>query len=301
MRAADSACARATHLQLITYNLLLMPPLHRLLIDCPDAPGLIHKVTGILFDAGLNLISNREYVDPDQKYFFMRTEFPGEIEAGSLREQVQRVLPKAANVRLHDDSPAKIVILATKEYHCLGDLLIRSAEGSLGATIEAVVSNHAKLETLVRGFGLPFHAVPHADMEREAHEAAVASVIRQYDFDYLVLAKYMRILSNEFVQSFEGKMINIHHSFLPAFIGAKPYHQAHARGVKIVGATAHFVTSNLDEGPIIAQGTVPVDHSYTAEAMAAAGRDVKKIVLARALNLVLQDRVFVHGNKTVIL
>jgi formyltetrahydrofolate deformylase len=193
-----------------------------------------------------------------------------------------------------------IVIMATTEAHCLGDLLIRHYSGELPAQIRAVVSNHEKLKPLVEQFGIPFHFVSHQNLERTAHEDLVGDVLAGYAPEYIVLAKYMRILSSKFVARYPKRMINIHHSFLPAFIGAKPYHQAYERGVKIIGATAHIVTDDLDTGPIIAQGTIPINHTYTASAMVQAGRDVEKIVLARAVKLALEERVFLHGNRTII-
>jgi formyltetrahydrofolate deformylase len=192
------------------------------------------------------------------------------------------------------------VVLATKEHHALGDLLIRNFYQELKAEIVAVVSNHEYLRDLVAKFGIPYHYVAHQGLEREEHEGRVLEIIDGYQPEYLVLAKYMRVLSPNFVDCYRGRIINIHHSFLPAFVGAKPYHQAYERGVKIIGATAHFVSDDLDEGPIIAQDVIPVDHTFSAEEMIGAGRDVEKTVLAKALKLVFEDRVFINGNKTVV-
>jgi formyltetrahydrofolate deformylase len=163
-----------------------------------------------------------------------------------------------------------------------------------------VIANHDTLGSLVKPFGIPFHCVSHKDLKRDEHENRVMELVETYAPEYLVLAKYMRILTPRFVAKYKNRVINIHHSFLPAFIGAKPYHQAYERGVKIIGATAHIVTDDLDTGPIIAQGTIPVNHTYTAAAMVQAGRDVEKIVLARAVKLVLEERVFLHGNRSVV-
>jgi formyltetrahydrofolate deformylase len=173
-------------------------------------------------------------------------------------------------------------------------------DGDLGADIECVIANHDTLRDLVERFDIPFHYIPAEDMSREDHEDKVMQQIDQYEFDYIVLAKYMRILTPNFVKAYPQQIINIHHSFLPAFIGANPYKQAYERGVKIIGATAHFVTDDLDEGPIIPQDVIPVNHRFSWKDMQRAGRDGEKIVLSRALSLVLQDRVFVNGNKTVI-
>lgn len=213
---------------------------------------------------------------------------------------LEQILPKDAVVKLMATERQPIVIMATSETHCLGDLLIRHYSGELPAVIGAVVSNHEKLKPLVEQFGIPFHYVSHQNLERMAHENLVADVLAVYAPEYIVLAKYMRILSPKFVARYPQRMINIHHSFLPAFIGAKPYHQAHERGVKIIGATAHIVTDDLDTGPIIAQGVIPVNHTHSAAAMVQAGRDVEKIVLAKAVKLVLEERVFLHGNRTII-
>ena len=275
---------------------------HLLRIACPDAPGIVHAVTGVLVRHGSNVVSNHEFVDPHAEHFFMRTAFTGVDDAAAVEAEVRSLLPPGAVVTLADDRPRPVVLLATKEAHCLGDLLLRHAyEGGLNAQVLAVVANHDTLRPLVESFGLPFHHVPHEGLSRAAHERAVLDVLGGYDPAYLVLAKYMRILSPEFVARYKDRILNIHHSFLPAFVGARPYHQAFERGVKIIGATAHIVTDDLDTGPILAQGTHPVDHTYTAEAMAQAGRDVEKVVLARALRLLLDERVFLHGNRSVVL
>jgi formyltetrahydrofolate deformylase len=190
--------------------------------------------------------------------------------------------------------------MVTKESHALGDILVRHSDGELGAKIQCVVSNYETLRELVERFNIPFIYISTEGMSREEHEVKVMSQMDGFIFDYIVLAKYMRILTPEFVKAYPQKIINIHHSFLPAFIGANPYKQAFDRGVKIIGATAHYVTNDLDEGPIIAQDTIPVNHRLTWKDMQRAGRDGEKVVLSRALALVLNDRVFVNGNKTVI-
>lgn len=276
-----------------------MPP-HILRIDCPDEAGLVHKITGVLFNAGYNVLSNQEFVDLEAKRFFMRTAFEGPTAPDRVVSYLEQILPTDSVVKLVSAALQPIVILATSEAHCLGDLLIRHYSGELPGQIKAVVANHETLGSLVRQFGIPFHHISHKDLERADHEQRVLDVIDTYTPEYLVLAKYMRILTPAFVGRYRDRVINIHHSFLPAFIGAKPYHQAHERGVKIIGATAHIVTDDLDTGPIIAQGTIPVNHTHTASAMVQAGRDVEKIVLARAVKLVLEERVFLHGNRTVV-
>ena len=272
-----------------------------LLIECADRKGLVHAATGVLLRHGLNIVANDEFVDAESGRFFMRTETEGEGDAGLICDELRRLLPEGAIVRYPSRSRRRIVVLVTKEYHCLGDLLLRHAHGDLHASIEAVVGNHDVLAPLARRFDVPFLLVPHEGRSREQHEEDLLEAIRPFDPDLLVLAKFMRVLSPAFVARFPSRMLNIHHSFLPAFVGPSPYRQAARRGVKIIGATAHFVTEDLDEGPIVAQGVTPVDHSYTAEEMARAGRDVERTVLAQALSLVLEDRVFLSGNRTVIL
>jgi len=276
-----------------------LPP-HILRIDCPDEPGLVHKITGVLFNAGYNVLNNQEFVDSEAKHFFMRTAFEGAAAPDRVVSYLEQILPANAAVKLVAAERQPIVILATTEAHCLGDLLIRHYSGELPAKIKAVIANHETLASLVTPFGIPFHCVSHKDIDRPEHEKRIAELLDRHDPEYIVLAKFMRILTPGFVARYRNRIINIHHSFLPAFIGAKPYHQAYQRGVKIIGATAHIVTDDLDTGPIIAQGVIPVNHTYTAAAMAQAGRDVEKIVLARAVKLVLEERVFLHGNRTIV-
>jgi formyltetrahydrofolate deformylase len=270
-----------------------------LLVDCADQPGLIHAITGVLGRRSANILSNDEFVDRDTERFFMRTEFVG-AATPDLVAEIAAELPQPARVRLGHQGRHRIVVFAGREPHCLGELLLRHAHGELGATVLAVVSNHTTLEPLVGRFQVPFHHVGHAGISREAHETAIDAILVRHAPDYLVLAKYMRVLTPEFVARHTGRIINIHHSFLPAFAGPRPYRQAFERGVKIIGATAHFVTEGLDEGPIIAQAVVPIDHSYRPDEMAQAGRDVEKMVLAKALKLVFDERVFVTGRRTVV-
>ena len=271
-----------------------------LLVECDDRRGLVHVITGVLLQHGVNVVGNQEFVDRGAARFFMRTEFDGAVDASRLEDEVRHALPTNASVRLSDLKPKRVAVLTSKEHHCLGDILIRHAFGELNAQVLAVLSNHAALQPLVEKFNLPFHHISHESLTREAHEAEVLKVIDRLKPDYLVLAKYMRVLTPEFVRRFPARMINIHHSFLPAFVGAKPYHQAFDRGVKVIGASAHFVTEKLDEGPLIVQQVIPVDHTHTAHDLSQAGRDVEQMVLARALRLVFEDRVFLCGNRTVI-
>ncbi|MEY3240750.1 MAG: hypothetical protein RIR11_2188 [Bacteroidota bacterium] len=275
-------------------------PIYVLLIDCPDQKGLVHHISGVLYRLGLNIIGNQEFVEHEDNRFFMRTSFQGKIDKKEVIAEIRGFLPEGSSVTLVRHRPKNIVVLVTKEQHCLGELLVRHQFRELNANILAVVGNHPELAHFTHQFGINYHHVSHVGLTREQHEAAVLEVIERYDPEYLVLAKYMRILSPEFVDHFPNRIINIHHSFLPAFIGASPYRQAYERGVKIIGATAHIVNNDLDEGPIIVQNVIPVDHTYSVNDMIRSGRDVEKIALARALQLVFEDKVTVNGNKTII-
>ncbi|MFB0954464.1 MAG: formyltetrahydrofolate deformylase, partial [Aeromonadaceae bacterium] len=271
-----------------------------LLTDCPDAKGLIAKITNICYKHQLNIIKNDEFVDHEQGRFFMRTELEGRFNDETLLADLDDALPEGSDRRVVPSGRKRLVVLVTKESHCLGDILMKSYSGALNVDIAAVVGNYDKLADLTGKFDIPFHTVSHEGLSREEHELQVRAIIDQYQPDYVVLAKYMRVLTPDFVAAYRRKIINIHHSFLPAFIGARPYQQAYDRGVKIIGATAHFVTDVLDEGPIIEQDVIHVSHSFTANDMAKAGRDVERSVLSRALAHVLDEKVFVYGNKTVV-
>lgn len=272
-----------------------------LLIDTTDAKGLVYNVSKILFANNLNIEQNSEFVDEETKKFFMRSVISGNVNKDLLLKELKEVLPKDSTIKLNTNQKKDIVILATKESHVLGDLLIRYFDGELNANIKAVIANHDYLKDLVEKFGIPFHCISAENMSREEHEDLIIEQINEYNPELIVLAKYMRILTSKFVETFPRKVLNIHHSFLPAFIGANPYKQAYQRGVKIIGATAHYVTDDLDEGPIVAQDVVRVDHTYSWQDMRRAGRNVEKVVLSNALQLLLEDKVFVYGNKTVVL
>jgi formyltetrahydrofolate deformylase len=270
------------------------------LIECKDQKGLVQAITAVLSHRGLNIVTNSEFVDHDSSRFYMRTEVEGDTDPLQLRIELTSALPPGASVRLPDDNKRRIVVMATREYHCLGDLLLRNAFGEFNATIAAVIANQETLGPLVSRFDIPFHCVSHANKSKPEHEGEILAALASYDPEYIILAKYMRILSPDFVARYHNRTINIHHSFLPAFAGAHPYRQAFDRGVKIIGATAHYVTEKLDEGPIISQGVIPIDHTYSVEDMVQAGRDVEKTVLAKALKLVFDERVFLCGQRTVI-
>ena len=271
-----------------------------LLVECDDRRGLVHAITGVLLAHSVNVVSNQEFVDRGSGKFFMRTEFDGEVEARKIETEVSQLLPDGAIVRLSQLKPKRIVVLASKEHHCLADILVRHSFGELNAKVLGVISNHSVLEPLAKRFDMPFHLVSHEGKSREEHETELLRVIEPLNPDFLVLAKYMRVLNPGFVARFPARIVNIHHSFLPAFAGAKPYQQAFDRGVKVIGATAHFVTDQLDEGPIIVQQVIPVDHTHGPSDFTRAGRDVEQMVLARALRLIFEDRVFLCGNRTII-
>ena len=266
-------------------------------IDCNDEKGLVHKVTGILYKHSANIIGNAEFVDENR--FFMRTEFV-KVGQNNITSELKKVLPKGANIRLTDNKKKKIVVLATKEHHCLAEILVKNAYKELHADLLAVISNHTILKELVERWGIPFHFITHEKKSRKEHEKEIRNCINKYAPDYVILAKYMRVLTPEFISAYKDRILNIHHSFLPAFVGKEPYKQAFDRGVKIIGATAHFVTDKLDEGPIIAQDIISVDHSYSVDAMKKAGQDVEKIVLTKAMQLVFNEKVFINNNKTII-
>ncbi len=269
-------------------------------ITCSDTKGLIYQVTKCLYDAGLNIIRNDEYVDTETNRFFMRTEFEKKGDITPIRQQLQTMLPDDANIHFSPDVERKIILMAGKEHHCLNDIVNRCDNGDLPAKIQCIISNHEVLLKIAERYDIPYHYVDHRGKSRKFHETEIHEIVSSYKMDYIVLAKYMRILSSDFVGHYRFRMINIHHSFLPAFKGARPYLQAFRRGVKVIGASAHFVSEDLDEGPIIEQDTIRVHHGYSPRDLAKAGKDVEKIVLARALDLICRERVFINGNKTVV-
>lgn len=271
-----------------------------ILIQCKDRVGLVAAITGVLAARNLNIVSMREHVDVQANVFFARIVSAQETAVEELQLQLKAVLPVHANISINPEPEKKIVLLVTKEYHCLSDILVRNHFNTLGASVQAVIGNHAVLQDICERFDIPFHFITHENKSKETFEQELMQQINAYAFDYIILAKFMRILSPSFVQQFALKIINIHHSFLPAFIGASPYRQAHSRGVKMIGATAHYVTNDLDEGPIIEQQIIPVNHTFGIEDMIKAGKEIEKAVLAKALKLLFEDRVFVYQNKTIV-
>ncbi|WP_185210896.1 formyltetrahydrofolate deformylase [Sphingobacterium mizutaii] len=272
-----------------------------ILIQCTDAVGLVAIISNVLAEQELNIVSMREFVDEANKKFFVRVVCTGELyHKEVLQQALTNRLPSNSQVMINPDQRKRLVILVTKEHHCLADILVRNYFGTFQAEVLAVVGNYDNLQKFTEKFDLPFHYISHENKSKEQFEDELAEVVSSYQADYIVLAKFMRILSPSFVAKFKGKLINIHHSFLPAFIGANPYKQAHDRGVKIIGATAHFVTDDLDEGPIIVQNTKSVDHSYDVSGMRTAGSEIEKAVLSRAIQLLSEDRVMLHGNRTIV-
>ncbi len=271
-----------------------------IVIQCKDSVGLVAAISTVLAEAGYNIISMREHVDQEENKFFARIVVDHIADQRSLESAIENVLPPNAIVKVNPLPEKNIVVLVTKEYHCLSDILTRNHFKTLGANVKCVIGNHPELKNITERFGVPFHLVSHENKSKEIFEAELVDTILPYKPDYLVLAKFMRILSQEFVSMFMLRIINIHHSFLPAFTGANPYRQAYTRGVKIIGATAHFVTNELDEGPIITQKIIPVNHSFTLSDLVRAGRENETAALAKAMQLVFEDRVFVSENKTVV-
>lgn len=281
-----------------------MGPTAVLLLSCPDRPGIVATVADLVFRHGGNIVHAEQHTDPADRAFFQRVEFELDGLAVDRSELADLVAPLADRfdmdvaLRFSDERP-RTALLASREPHCLIDVLSRWRSGELDAELTLVASNHPEHRELCEFFGVAFHHLPVGD-DPAAQEAALFSLLRSEDIELVVLARYMRILSDGFVRNWPDRIINIHHSFLPAFVGAQPYRQAHERGVKVIGATAHVVTAELDAGPIIAQDVVHVSHRDSVEDLARKGRDLEVVVLARALRAQLEHRVLVWGGRTVV-
>ena len=276
-----------------------------LTLRCPDRPGIVHAVSGFLVKHGGNIVESQQFGDPLTGDFFMRVAFAvdGEVRVEDLRADFTAAVaePYGMGVDLFAArAPYRTLIMVSKHLHCLNDLLFRWSSGSLQVDIPVVVSNHRDAEPLVRSYGLDFAHVPVTPETKPAAEDELRRLVAEHDIDLVVLARYMQVLSDDLCRDLSGRAINIHHSFLPSFKGAKPYHQAFDRGVKLVGATAHYVTGDLDEGPIIEQDVLRVDHSYSQEQLVAAGRDVEAQVLSRAVRWHSESRVLPNGHRTVV-
>jgi formyltetrahydrofolate deformylase len=271
-----------------------------IIIQCEDRVGLVAGIASVLAKFGCNIISMREHVDSEENKFFVRIEAEGITNPQDIENAILEVLPVNAMVRVNPVPEKKIIVMVTKEYHCLTDILTRNHFKTLGASVQCIIGNHPDLQNISERFDIPFYYVSHEGKSAESFESELMKLILSYRPEYLILAKFMRILSPEFVNSFKLRIINIHHSFLPAFIGANPYRQAYRRGVKIIGATAHFVTNDLDDGPIITQKIIPINHSHNLADLIKAGRENETAALVKAMQLVFEDRVFVYNNKTVV-
>ena len=284
-----------------------------LTLSCRDAKGIVYAVSGLLFEAGCNILDSQQFGDvlsPDSTgLFFMRVHFEAPEDLNDTVKLGERFAPLRDRFAMHTEVYAvarrqRLLLMVSKHGHCLNDLLYRCQSGQLPVDVAAVVSNHPDFADLCAGHGVPFHHLPlkagATAQEKRAQERSVEALVDEQRVDLVVLARYMQILSSDFCSFLRGRAINIHHSFLPSFKGAKPYYQAHERGVKLIGATAHYVTAELDEGPIIEQDVERVDHSLSPEDFTAVGRDVESVVLARAVRWHVEHRVLLNGPKTVI-
>lgn len=271
-----------------------------IVIHCTDEVGLVATISSVLADDGCNIVSMREHVDVQENRFFARLVVNNIVNPSEIERKLLLALPKGAMINVNPQPEKNIVVLVTKEYHCLSDILTRNHFKTLGANVSCVIGNHPDLANICERFQIPFKCVSHQNKTKDVFESEIILLIKPFNPDYLVLAKFMRILSPNFINVFPYQIINIHHSFLPAFIGANPYKQAYERGVKIIGATAHFVTNDLDEGPIITQKITAVNHSFSLKDLVRAGRENETAALSKAMQLVFEDRVFIYANKTVV-
>ena len=273
-------------------------------LACADRPGLVAAVSTFVAGHGGNITESQQFGDTMTGDFFMRVAFADEGDAGldTLRAGFEPVAEQHGMTWQMRDArqPLRTLLMVSRFGHCLNDLLFRQSTGALNIEIPAIVSNHRDFEALAATYGIPYHHVPVTEQTKPEAEARLLELVDEHDIDLVVLARYMQILSDSLATRMAGQVINIHHSFLPSFKGAKPYHQAHARGVKLIGATAHFVTPDLDEGPIIEQDVTRVDHRSAPDALVTAGRDVEARVLARAVGWHAESRVLLHGDRTVV-
>ena len=271
-------------------------------LSCVDQPGIVHAMTTSVLSCGGNITENQQFTDPITHTFVMRTRFETDQSLTNVESSITAGLshlkPKITIRPV--DQKKRALILVTTESHCLRDLLYLKELDELPIQIPAVISNHQTLRTLVESHGIPFHHIDTEKLGKEKAEREIKQIADENKIDFLLLARYMQILSPAFCQAFDGRVINIHHSFLPGFKGSRPYHQAHERGVKVIGATAHFVTSNLDEGPIIDQDVAHVNHSSSPDDLIAIGRDIERRVLSKAAKLYAEDKIFIVGNRTVV-
>ncbi|PYH77040.1 formyltetrahydrofolate deformylase [Aspergillus uvarum CBS 121591] len=277
-----------------------------LTLSCPDRPGIVHAVTGYLVQNNLNIIDSSQFGDPTSERFFMRVHFKPESTPAPTLEQLREAFaPTAEKLAMTFElvsatAKPRVLIMVSKIGHCLNDLLFRASTGQLAIDIPLIVSNHPDFAALAATYNIPFIHLPVTAATKAEQEGRILELIAEHNIDLVVLARYMQVLSPKLCDAMSGKIINIHHSFLPSFKGAKPYHQAYDRGVKIVGATAHFVTSDLDEGPIIEQNVVRVNHALSPKELTHAGSNVESNVLATAVKYFAEHRVLLNGHKTVV-
>ena len=276
-----------------------------ILIHCPDQKGIISSVTNFLYGKGGNVIYLDQHVDKETEVFFMRleVEFTNGLTKDTFEEEFENTLVHSYEMEWSchvEGTLPKMAIFVSKYNHCLYDLLSRHQSGELGVKIPFILSNHKDLEYVAKQFGIPFHHIPVSKTTKIVAEKEQLKLLQKHQVDFIVLARYMQIISSTLIGHFPNKIINIHHSFLPAFVGAKPYHAAFERGVKIIGATSHYVTEHLDAGPIIEQDVTAVSHSHSISDFITKGRDLEKIVLSRAVQLHIQRKTMVYNNKTVI-
>jgi formyltetrahydrofolate deformylase len=276
-----------------------------LLVSCPDRRGIVAALAQVLYGHGCNILDADQHTDAQSGQFFQRVRVDlSELHTDRLT--VERAVAEVAErlglvYRIEYAERRKNVAIFVSRYgHCLHDLLWRHRLGELACNVRAVISNHPDWEEVAKQFGVPFHVVPVSPDDKARAEAEQLAILKSHEIDLIVLARYMQVVSRGFVERYRARIINIHHSFLPAFIGQKPYHQAHERGVKLIGATAHYATADLDEGPIIEQDVARISHRDDVDDLIRKGRDLEKMVLARAVRLHLDDRILVYGNKTVV-
>lgn len=275
-----------------------------LTLSCPDRIGIVHSVTGWLVNQHGNIVDAQQFGDPETNQFFLRVHFslPVHEQVETLNESFKSVAHRFdMQASIHSNAQKqRLLIMVSRQGHCLNDLLFRMHSGQLPVEIAGIASNHNDFAQLAASYNIPYHYLPVTPETRQQQEQQILALVEEYKVDLVVLARYMQILSEPLCAALQGKAINIHHSFLPSFKGAKPYHQAHARGVKIIGATAHYVTSDLDEGPIIEQDVERVHHALTAEALSRVGSDIESLVLARAVRWHVEHRILLHGDRTVV-
>jgi formyltetrahydrofolate deformylase len=275
------------------------------LIDCPDQKGLVSRISTFFFERGFNILHCEQYTNVKENQYFMRLKLDMSGLKTSRKSLENEFGEFAASLNIHwtvhySDYITKMAILVTKTSHCLYDLLLRQAEGELQCEIPVIISNHPELEHVANQFRIPYHCLPVTKETKSQQETFITKVLKQYHIDLVVLARYMQILSDKFVNDWTGRIINIHHAFLPAFQGANPYQQAYNRGVKMIGATAHYATAELDEGPIIEQDVVRVSHEESVEDLTRIGRDVERLVLARAVKAHLEHRTIPSGRRVIV-